>query len=129
MRRAQWRLVLALSLGFPLCLSLQAAECARTPYECAISFVEHQNFQDAIRFLNVALQESPHDLKSLNLLGIALTGAGRRDQPNETFKAALDVDPHFYPARKNLAINEFDRKRFAEAAVQFHRVLLDAPED
>jgi len=129
MRRAQWRLVLVLSLGFPRCLSLQAAECARTPYECAMSDVEHQNFQDAIRFLNAALENSPHDLKSLNLLGIALIGAGRRDQASQAFKEALEVAPHFYPARKNLAINEFDRKRFAEAAEQFHRVLLDAPED
>jgi len=129
MRRAQWRFVLTLNLAFPLCFSLQAAECARTQYECAMSEVEHQKFQDAIRLLKVALQESPHDLKSLNLLGIALTGAGNRDQANQTFKEALELDAHFYSARKNLAINEFDRKHFAEAAVQFHRVLLDAPED
>jgi len=129
MRRARWRFVLALSLGFPLRLFLQGAECARTPYECATFAVQNGNFRDAIRSLKLALQESPHDLKSLNLLGIALTGAGHSDQANQTFKEALEVDPHFYPARKNLAINEFDRKRFTEAAAEFHRVLLDAPED
>ncbi len=129
MRRILYLPVLSLSLAFPLAISLQAAECARSSYECAVSDVGHRNFQSAISQLNALLQVSPDNLKVLNLLGIALTGAGHIDKANQTFQRALDLDPHFYPARKNLAINEFDRKRFTEAAAQFRRVLLDSPED
>ena len=42
---------IALSLGFPLCHVVQAAECARAPYDCALLYVEHQDFQAAIRSL------------------------------------------------------------------------------
>src|SRR5258708_40310056 len=129
MRRALWRSVVALSLGFPLCHVVQAAECVQTPYNCALFYVEHQNFQAAIRSLTIELHQSPRNLNALNLLGIALTGSGHPEQGNVRFKQALAINPHFYPARKNLAINEFDGKRLAESEVQFNRVLKDAPGD
>jgi tetratricopeptide (TPR) repeat protein len=129
MRRALWRLVVALSLGFPLCQVVQAAECTQAPYDCALFYVEHQNFQAAIRSLTVVLQQSPRHLNALNLLGIALTGSGHPAQGNARFKAALAIDPHFYPARKNLAINQFDGKHLAQAELEFNRVLKDAPSD
>ena len=129
MRRVLDLSVLSLSLALPLGVSVCAAECARSPYECAVADVGHHNFQGAIRQLRAILAESPHDLKALNLLGIALTGSGHIEKANPMFERVLDLDPHFYPARKNLAINEFDRKRFSAAAAELHRVLLDAPED
>ena len=129
MRRALWRSVVALGLGFPLTQVIQAAECTRAPYDCALSYLERQNFQSAIRSLTLELQQSPKNLNALNLLGIALTGSGHPEQGNVRFKQALAIDPHFYPARKNLAINTFDGKRLAEAESQFNRVLKDAPRD
>ncbi len=129
MRRALWRSAVALSLIFPLCYLVQAAECTRAPYECALFYVEHQNFRPAIRSLAVALQQSPRNLNALNLLGIALTGAGHPEQGNVRFKQALAINPRFYPARKNLAINAFDAKRLTEAELQFNRALKDAPSD
>jgi tetratricopeptide (TPR) repeat protein len=129
MRRALWRSVVALGLGFPLCHVVQAAECTQAPYDCALFYAEHQNFQAAIRSLTVVLQQSPRNLNALNLLGIALTATGHPDQGNTRFTQALAIDPHFYAARKNLAINAFDGKRLAEAESQFRRVLKDAPGD
>jgi tetratricopeptide (TPR) repeat protein len=129
MHRAAGRFVVALGVWVLLGHSVQAAECARTRYECALFYVEHQNFQAAIQSLSAALQQQPYNLNALNLLGIALTGAGQRQKAAATFKQALVVNPHFYPARKNLAINEFDLNRFPEAEIQFNRVLKDAPGD
>src|ERR1700680_3992795 len=129
MRRALWRSVVALSLGLPLCRVVQAAECTRAPSDCALFYVEHQNFQAAIRSLTVELQQSPRNLNALNLLGIALTASGHPEQGSVRFKQALAINPHFYPARKNLAVNEFDRKRVEGAELQFNRVLKDAPSD
>jgi len=75
------------------------------------------------------LHQSPRNLKALNLLGIALTGAGKLEQANSRFEEALGIDPHFYPARKNLAVNDFTLNRHAESATQFERVLKDSPAD
>jgi tetratricopeptide (TPR) repeat protein len=129
MRRAACRVVVALGVCVFLGHSVQAAECTRAHYECALFYVEHQNFQAAIQSLNAELRQQPHHLNALNLLGIALTGAGQPQEAAVTFKQALIVNPHFYPARKNLAINEFDLRRFAAAETQFNRVLKDAPDD
>ena len=129
MRRAVGHFAVALSVWVPLCHSVQAAECTRTRYECSLTYVEQQKFQAAIQSLTAELQQHPQNLNALNLLGIALTGAGQPQQAAAKFKQALAVNPRFYPARKNLAINEFDMKRFAEAELQFNRVLKDAPAD
>ena len=129
MRRAAGRFVVALGVGVLLGHSVQAAECTRTRYECALTYVEQQNFQAAIQSLTAELQQHPQNLNALNLLGIALTGAGQPQKAVAKFKQALAVNSRFYPARKNLAINEFDMKHFAEAELQFKRVLKDAPGD
>jgi len=129
MRRAAGRFVVALGVGALLGHPVQAAECTRTRYECALTYVERQEFQAAIQFLTAELQQHPQNLNALNLLGIALTGAGQPQKAVAKFKQALAVNPRFYPARKNLAINEFDMKRFAEAERQFNRVLKDAAGD
>ena len=122
-------LPLRLASGVLLCHSVQAAECTRTRYECALTYVEQQKFQAAIQSLTAELQQHPQNLNALNLLGIALTGSGQPQKAAAKFTQALAVNPRFYPARKNLAINEFDMKRFAEAELQFNRVLKDAPGD
>ena len=112
MRRAVGHFAVALSVWGLLGHFLQAAECTRTRYECALTYVEQQNFQAAIQSLTAELQQQPQNLNALNLLGIALTGAGQPQKAAAKFRQALTVSPSFYPARKNLAINEFDMKHF-----------------
>jgi len=132
MLRALWGSVVALGLAsssFSSCKVVQSVECARSPYDCALFYVKGQNFQAAIHLLTIELQQSPRNLNALNLLGIALTASGHPEQGNLRFRQALAINPHFYPARKNLAINEFDMKHLTEAEVQLSRVLKDAPRD
>ena len=129
MRSAASRFVVALGVWILLGHTAEAAECTGTRYDCALIDVQHRNFQAAIQSLTAELQHQPHNLNALNLLGIALTGAGQPQKAAAPFQQALIVDPHFYPARKNLAINEFDLKHFGEAEIQFNRVLKDAPGD
>jgi tetratricopeptide (TPR) repeat protein len=104
-------------------------DCSQPPYECALQHVGRREFAPAVRILEDVLRSSPRDLKALNLLGIALTSSGRRDAANARFREALAADPGFTPARKNLAINEFDSGRIAEAAAQLQEVLKLAPSD
>ena len=116
-------------LSLLLSPSLLAADCGPSPYDCAVSYIGRHDLPAAIQSLNEVLQQSPRNLKALNLLGIALTESGRVEQANSKFKTALEIDPSFYPARKNLAINEFDQHLFPQAAADLNRVLQQAPGD
>ncbi len=105
------------------------ADCGPTPYDCAVAQVQREEFPAAITTLTRILTESPSNLKALNLMGIALTGAGRAADANQRFKQALTIDPTFYPARKNLAVNEFNSGQLAAAQRDFEQVLMRAPDD
>jgi tetratricopeptide (TPR) repeat protein len=109
--------------------SAATAQCTASPYDCAMSHVGRREFPEAIRYLEGQLVATPRDVKALNLLGIALTGAGKRDAANARFRAALAIDPAFYPALKNLAVNEYDSGRYAAARGHFEQVLRLAPAD
>ena len=128
------RAVAFLALLTATAASLPAAaradqECGPTPYDCATFHVGRGDFTAALRVIDRLLAESPTDLKALNLAGIALTGAGKRDAGSARFREALRLDPAFQPARKNLAINELDAGRLDEAYRDFTEVLKVAPND
>lgn len=106
-----------------------AAECTAAPYDCAIALLERQEPAAAIRVLEPLVQKDPRNLKALNLLGIALTAAGRIDAADARFREALKIDASFYPSLKNLAINAFNRDRLTQAQRDFETVLKLAPDD
>jgi Flp pilus assembly protein TadD len=66
-----------------------AADCGPTPHDCAVSQVQRQDFPSAVSTLDKIVSASPRDLKALNLLGIALTGAGQIDKANARVRQAL----------------------------------------
>ena len=109
--------------------SLVAQDCGPTRYDCAVYYISRHNLPVAIRALQQELQESPHNLKALNLMGIALTESGRIEEANTQFQQALAIDESFYPARKNLAINEFNSHHLPEAATNLSRVVQAVPDD
>jgi tetratricopeptide (TPR) repeat protein len=129
MRRAS---LLAALLILPSSLPARAqtpADCSSSPYDCAVAQVQRREFAPAIRTLERLLGQTPRDLRVLNLLGIALTGAGKPQEANARFQEALAIDPLFAPALRNLAVNEFTLGRPAEARKHFERVLEQAPDD
>ena len=71
------------------------AECGPAPYDCAVAQVQRQEFAAAIATLERLVAQAPRDLKALNLLGIALTGAGKPEDAIPRFRAALAIDPRF----------------------------------
>src|ERR1017187_287381 len=119
---------LAASLLF-LPASVRALDCGQTSYDCALFYVSRKDFPQAISYLNETLNRFPTDLKAHNLLGIALTGSGDIDSADREFRKALEINPRFYPALKNLATNELALKRTMDAKVHFEQVLKLAPED
>jgi tetratricopeptide (TPR) repeat protein len=103
--------------------------CEEAPYDCAVALIQKGQRDEAIRILEHLVGAAPRDLRTLNLLGIALTGAGRVDAGAERFRQALAVDPEFVPARKNLGVAEFNRGRLAEAGPHLEAVLQRTPDD
>ncbi len=64
-----------------------------------------------------------------NLMGIALTSSGKPEEGNAQFQAALESNPEFIPALKNLALNELALNHLDEARGHFEQVLKREPED
>jgi len=62
-------------------------------------------------------------LKARNLLGIALMTSGHREEATVQFKKALQVDPRFHPALKNLAINELAVGQNKDAKIHFEQAV------
>jgi len=56
-----------------------AAQSSTTPatYEQALSLIRSQQIEPGIAMLRKILEQSPNDIKAHNLLGIALTAAGK----------------------------------------------------
>jgi tetratricopeptide (TPR) repeat protein len=119
-------LILLLSPAF----AAPPVDCAgAAPYDCAVYLVQRRQFSPAITLLDKIVAQAPQDLKALNLLGIALTAAGQVEKANARFREVLKLDPAFYPALKNLAINEFTLNRLPEAKGHFEQVLKASPAD
>jgi predicted Zn-dependent protease len=115
-----------------LCLLLAGAVHVRAQdadYQAAVSFVQQGQFDRAFPLLQRVLDRSPNDLKARNLMGIALSAAGRREEANEQFKKVLALDPKFVPALKNLAVNELSLGKVQDARIHFEEALKSAPRD
>jgi tetratricopeptide (TPR) repeat protein len=131
------KLSAALLLPLPLSISIsfaasamvdQKSDCGPT-YDCAVAQVQRHEFPAAIATLERLVAQSPKDLKALNLLGIALSGAGKPEDAIARFRAALAIDPRFTPALKNLAVNEFALGRLEDAQRHFDDVIAQTPAD
>ncbi len=106
-----------------------ANQPCRSVYSCADQDIAGKNYDHAIAILKQHLARAPQDLKAINLLGAALTGAGRVQDANLEFERALRLDPHFYPALTNLAANEAHAQRVKEAKDHLKQALEYAPKD
>lgn len=118
--------VLGLIFASPL---LSESDCHDLSYECALQQVRNGQFNTAVHTLEDLLGRSSADLRFLNLLGIALTGIQQIEKANEKFMQATSIDPSFYPALKNLAVNEFNLGKRALAESHFQSVLEWQPAD
>jgi tetratricopeptide (TPR) repeat protein len=115
-----------------VCLLMSApvvAAAAPETYSQAEALVRQGQWDQGIDLLHQLLKAEPANLKALNLLGIALTGKGDLPAADREFQHAIRIDPHFSPALKNLAINEFTQKNVAGAERHFTAALVLSPND
>jgi tetratricopeptide (TPR) repeat protein len=120
------------SFGLSLILTISAnlsSQASAPNYQAAIQFVQQGQFERGIPIILQILEASPSDLKARNLLGIALSGAGRKKEANTEFRKILAMQPGFLPVVKNLAVNELALGELAEARGHFEQVLKASPQD
>src|SRR5262245_3726115 len=117
-------------VGFAALLAPAArAQTTGSIYEQAAAHIQRGQPSSAITLLEPRLQEAPRDLKALTLLGMAHAAENRREQANRYYRLALDADPKFAPALKNLAINEMTLGDGANAKTHFEQLLQLTPAD
>ncbi len=117
-------ILLNLTSGPSLTASPQTSDYAR-----AEAFIRQGKSDQGIALLEPILKQDPRNLRALNLLGIAQTEKGDLTGANKMFERALEVDAGFYPALKNLAVNEFTLKDYGAAEKHFTEVEIHAHED
>jgi Flp pilus assembly protein TadD len=98
-------------------------------YQRAAALIRRQQFDQGMTLLQEILARSPNDSRAHNLMGIALTASGRAEEANTHFQKAFSLNPQFYPALKNLALNEMKLNRTEDAKAHFNQVLQSDPKD
>ena len=58
------------------------------------------------RLLEEILKATPDSFRARDLLGIALSSLGRKEEGNVQFRKALEIEPNFAAVLKNLALND-----------------------
>ena len=121
MRRALFGFVLLATLAGTVPV-IRAAEDAT-----GFDHLRAGRVEAALAFFKNMLESDPDDVTALNMVGAILC---IKDEPESSiayFERALEHSPNFVPARKNLAIAEFDLGRFQSAEANL-RELLAVPE-
>ena len=128
--RTTWRFLRAVVLASCF-VGLQRGAPAQTTgdYAQAEALVRAHQWDQGLALLENLLKTEPHNVRDLNLAGLALTGKGEIARADEYFKKALAVSPGFVPALKNLGINEFNLKQYDAAEMQLLKARKDAPGD
>jgi len=98
-------------------------------YDRAEALIRHGKADEGIAILRSLLASEPHNLKALNLLGVALTQKRDLAAADREFLRALQLDPKFYPALENLATNEFTLKDYAASEKHFLEAAKFTPDD
>ena len=98
-------------------------------YDRAEALIRHGKADEGIAILRSLLASEPHNLKALNLLGVALTQKRDLAAADREFLRALQLDPKFYPALENLATNEFTLKDYAASEKHFLEAAKFMPDD
>jgi tetratricopeptide (TPR) repeat protein len=100
-----------------------------TVYEQAATLLQRGETDAVIRLLDGTLKQAPQDLRALTLMGMALSAAGKLEEAGRQYSQALQVNPKFTPALRNLALNEIAMGQEQNAKRHLEQLLELAPAD
>jgi tetratricopeptide (TPR) repeat protein len=120
-------LCLLLFVSWPAISQSSAGQA--TQYARAETLVRDHQWDEGISLLEQLLKREPDNLKALNLKGLALIGKGDTHEADQCFSKALEIDPRFVPALKNLAMSEFNSQNYAAAETHLNLAESITPQD
>jgi tetratricopeptide (TPR) repeat protein len=96
-------------------------------YKAGMDLVQRGFLDEAIQTFERGLNREPTHLVLLNAIGATYSLKGNKEEAQRHFLRALELDPQFEPARKNLAIAYFDSGQYDLAIPEFEH-LSEKPE-
>ena len=100
---------------------------AITENNLGTKLMEQQNYDDAIRHHQRAVELVPEYAASYNNLGVALRAAGRLDEAIASYRKAIELKPDFASASYNLANALLAQGRTSDSEASFRQALRDNP--
>ncbi len=108
-------LVATLAVAVPLLLAAEDAS--------GLELLRAGRVDDALAFFQGELRSNPDDVTAMNMVGAILCLQNDPESSVPYFQRALQHAPGFVPARKNLAIAEFELGRYAAAEANLKQLL------
>ena len=93
--------------------------------ERGLELIQEGRFDEALAFYESSLEGSPDDVRALNMVGSILCMKNDPESSLPYFRRALEHSPNFMPARKNLAMAEFELGHHGDAEENLKRLLGD----
>ena len=106
-------------------VALVATVLATAETEAGLEHLREGRIDEALSIFSARLEENPEDVTALNMVGAILC---MKDEPRNSiayFERALRHAPDFVPARKNLAIAEFELGRYESAEAHLNVLIAD----
>lgn len=95
----------------------------------AINAFHAEDFETALKKVDEAETIQPGTTAIANLRGAIALESGRFAEAEKHFKAALAIDPDFFPAKFNLGEIPFKQKNYGESRQIYNKLLEEHPED
>ncbi len=118
------------------CFLLEAARgrAAQTssdpgPVVGIVASLRSQNFDEALRKCDAALQQTPQDKRIWTLRGMAYAGKRTPSSALAAYQQAIHLDPDYLPALEGAAQIEYQQGNAAAATPLIQRVLAQRPDD
>jgi superkiller protein 3 len=91
-------------------------------YKAGMDLVQRRLLGEAIEMFRQGLNLEPTNLVLINAIGATYSLKGDKEEAQRYFSRALELNPQFLPARKNLAIGYFDSGKYDLAIAEFEQL-------
>jgi len=118
----------------PTSASVSAADLAipmkaQKEFDKAQGWIDHQDFNKAIKALNQAIAIYPPYAGAYNNLGVVYSRLGDHEKEREALQKAISINDHFAPAYVNLGRMEIASSNFPAAEDFFNKATSNDPTD
>ncbi len=94
-------------------------------FKIGCTYINDNNYIEAIRYLNKAIEIEDHNYRYHHWLGLAYMLNGQFNEAVTSFKTAVELNPESSDSLNNLAIMAIDRGNYDEAYEYLKKVIKD----